>query len=126
MMPPLSRLQGLRLEVPFLRLRRRGPAGLVLATIEKIDRAAGPLIALLAVLDVAAEALDEVDLLGHVLLCGNAAVNRKEITGAELERLADEIIAGKRRKRKAKPRRTLARDIVEAAKALANRGTSRG
>lgn len=48
----------------------------------------------------------------------------KELTGAELERLADEIIAGKRRKRKAKPRRRLARDIIEAAKALANRGTN--
>lgn len=49
-----------------------------------------------------------------------------EILGKELEQLADEIIAGKRRKRKAKPRRTLARDVLKVARALANRGTKHG
>lgn len=51
-------------------------------------------------------------------------MTEKPITGEALERLVDEIIAGKRRKRKPRPRRMLAPDIIRAAKDLAaKRGT---
>lgn len=49
---------------------------------------------------------------------------KNEMTDAEIEKLADEIRAGKRPKRKAKPRNTLMRDIINAGKVLSrNRGT---
>lgn len=84
MMPPRnrSRLQGLHLEIPFLSPRRRRHSGLLLAPLEELDNALRPAIALGREFDVAAQALGDLEGLGHGALwrAGRASVTDDILT----------------------------------------------